>query len=112
MVYLSNMYELPPIDDWSKSLSLKKVFGMYADQVEEEVYYRVYHHSKEDPHTIKCGVIGNPNGANFEPIVYAKISNNGTVYAFTDAVIDGYEKVNEQHETLVGTDFSEDDLPF
>lgn len=100
MVYLSNMYELPPIDDWSRSLSLKKVFGMYAEQIENEVYCRVLNHCDEAPHTIRCGIFGNPNGANFEPIVYAKISNNGTVYGFTDAVISDYSLVIEKEARL------------
>lgn len=99
MFYLRNMYELPPIDDWSKSLSLKKVFGMYAEQVEDNVASRVFNFCKESPHTIRCGLIDNPEGANFEPVVYAKIDNNGTVYAFTDAGIAGFNECDERRKT-------------
>ena len=110
MFYLRNMYELPPIDDWSKSLSLKKVFGMYAEQVKEEVYSRVCNFCKEGPHTIRCGIIGNPENFNFEPIVYAKIDNNGTVYAFTDATIEEFRQCNERKKTTFY--MPNDDYPF
>ena len=110
MIHLRNMYELPPIDDWSKSLSLKKVFGMYAEQVEEEVFARVSNYSKETPHTIRCGIIGNPDSYNFEPVVYAKIDNNGTVYAFTDANIDGFDQCNERRRTTYYR--TVEDMPF
>ena len=107
MTNLNNMYELPPIDDWSKSLSLKKVFGMFANQIYEDVCLRVLNYCGESPNTIRCGLWGNPQYYNFEPIVYAKINNNGTVFAFTDAILDGcfqVEKVSE-HATV-------NDLPF
>ena len=100
-MWFKNMYELPPIDFWDKSLSLKKVYGMYAGDVEREVDDRVWNYTKESPHTIRCGIIGNPDDFNFEPVVYAKISNNGTVYAFTNAVLHGFDLVED-----------EDDLPF
>lgn len=114
MIYLHNMYELPPIDNWSKSLSLKKVFGMYADQVKAITESRVFNHCKEYPHTIRCGIFGNPSWANFEPIVYAKISNNGTVYAFTDAELSGYELISERHKPpYIYESFDEvDEIPF
>ena len=113
MYYLHNMFELPPIDEWSKSLSLKKVFGMYADQVKSITESRVYNHCHEKPHTIRCGIYGNPNGQNFEPIVYAKISNNGTVYAFTDALLGGYQRISERHEPIPYLyDDDYDDIPF
>lgn len=100
-MWFRRMYELGPIDFWDKSLSLKKVYGMYTDDVKREVENRVWNYSKYTPHTIRCGIIGNPEDFNFEPVVYAKIENNGTVYAFTNAVLHGFDLVTD-----------EDDLPF
>lgn len=95
-MWFKRMYEMEPIDFWDKSLSLKKVYGMYAEDVKREVSDRVWNYSKEEPHTIRCGIIGNPADFNFEPVVYAKIDNNGTVYAFTNAILHGCDLVADE----------------
>lgn len=86
----NNTYQLDPIDDWGMSLSLSDIFGLYAQKVKQEVVDTVLSLSGEHPNIIRCGIIGNPDTYDFEPIIYAKIDNNGTVYAFTNADLDEY----------------------
>ena len=85
MSIFRNVYQMPPIDWWGKALSLETAFGLCACDVKDEVDNAVYSIEKEYPHTIMCGVVGDPAGCNFEVVVYAKVENNGTVYAFTNA---------------------------
>lgn len=85
MSSFKNVYQMPPIDYWGKALSLETAFGLCAADIKAEVNDAVWSIEKEYPHTIMCGVIGNPESWNFELVVYAKVSNNGTVYAFTNA---------------------------
>ena len=80
-----NVYQMSPIDFWDKSISLEAAYGMCAGDVKDEVNSIVWEIEKEYPHTIACGVVGNPDNYNFEIVVYAKVENNGTVYAFTNA---------------------------
>lgn len=85
MSIFKNVYQMPPIDWWDKSLSLETAFGMCATEVRDEVKNVVWDIENQFPHTIACGVVGNPDNFNFELVVYAKVENNGTVYAFTNA---------------------------
>lgn len=94
-MYLEKVYELPPIDYWDKSLSLKKVYGMYAEDIKEEVNHWVFNHENDYPIELRCGIIGNPKSFSFEPVVYAKVSNNGTVYAFTNGTLEDFEQIKE-----------------
>ena len=95
----SNIYEMPPIDEWDKSLGLDIVFGLYSDDVVYYVERKVHSLSGEIPHAIGCGVVADPSWFAFEPVVYAKIYNNGTVYAFTNANLDNMDiwKVKENN---------------
>lgn len=85
MSLFKNIYQMPPIDWWNKALSLETAYGLCASDIEDEVNYEVFNLEQELPHTIMCGVVGNPDNFNFEIVVYAKVENNGTVYAFTNA---------------------------
>ena len=88
-----HIYEAAPIDVWEKSLSLKKGFGLFAHDVRMLINEKVYRIAGEYPHTIKCGIVGNPSNFNFEITIYAKVSNNGTVYIFTDADLEGNSEI-------------------
>ena len=83
------VFEMPPVDYWENSIPISEMELLKGD--EAKIYYTVctiiQEISNEIPHTIKCGVVANPDDYCFHPIIYAKISNNGTTYAITDVDI-------------------------
>ena len=106
-----NVYELPPVDWWAKALKVEYVYGLYADDIKTYICDEVYRISNERPHKIACGMIGDPMYGTFEPIIYAKIGNNGTVYAFTDVDLKNLDIRRIDIETDTAEEKIED-LPF
>ena len=82
---LSRIYvcEMPPIDYWDYSISVGEMYKE-EDEIIAKVKQIIKEVSGEEPHTIRCGAVANPDDWCFHPIIYAKISNNGTTYALTD----------------------------
>lgn len=106
-----NVYEMPPIDWWAKSLKVDCVYGLYADDIKNYIIDEVYCISGERPLKIACGMVGDPENGTFEPIIYAKIDNNGTVYAFTDVDLKNPDirRIDTETDT---EEKSIEDLPF
>lgn len=90
-----NIYRMSPIDYWGKAIPLETAYGMLAPDIKEEVERIIWNIEQEIPHTIMCGVVANPENFNFELVVYAKVTNNGSVYVFTNA-----ELISEQIDKL------------
>lgn len=83
------VFEMPPVDYWENSFSVSDMELLKGD--DENIYITVCKIVKElaneIPFTIRCGVVANPDDYSFHPIIYAKVSNNGTTYAITDVDI-------------------------
>lgn len=80
------LYEMPPVDYWDGALPIEEM-RIIGSEAKDVVTTIVFEYGKEEPHTIMCGVVANPDDYTCHPIIYAKISNNGTVYAITDVDI-------------------------
>lgn len=91
-----NCYMMPPIDCWEGSIYVEDLFGMYANDIRAYVTEEVIDISGEEPYIIRCGIIADPDSFSFKPVVYAKISNNGTTYAFTDAELHNSDITKEK----------------
>lgn len=80
------LYEMPPVDYWEGSIPIEEMKTI-GDEAKDVVTTIVLEHGKEEPRTIMCGIVANPDDYVFHPVIYAKITNNGTVYAITDVDI-------------------------
>lgn len=93
------LYEMPPVDWWRHSVSLKTMFGKkHSKAIKAIVQYIVYEYTKECPHTIRCGMVANDGVC--LPIIYAKIYNNGLTYAITEVQLTKLSRDIEYIKTI------------
>jgi hypothetical protein len=76
------VFEMQPIDFWGLTLSVKEAFGSNSGikpQIKEYIS-RLGLTCKK----VRVGVIANPKERNFSRVIYAKVKENGLVYAFSE----------------------------